>query len=718
MQNREIKTIKTLLLLLPFALCAEDANVDDIFALDLKDLQNITVSSVSKMDQSLKDVPANVIVFTKEQIEKRGFRSVSDMLNTLPGVMIHNFATSGYFNSISIRGITGRHYFKILLDGIEIDQTNGEYISTAMNFSLHGIERAEILYGPASVIYGADAVSGVINLITQKSEGGAFFFSATNDEYYNTNIRYAQQLGEYKLILRSHLHKDQDYRLYDLYPENFPIRDIKVGSTIIESAQNRDFDYTPSNTKSFNLLLKHDNFDVGLNYSHTEDSTLLGQVDKKSYENLFDDNSNIMVSLFGVYGKYYISLEDILYTTTLSYDSTTVEEGSYFVNKNSNYNNVYKYSKSEHISLEETAKMQIDKHQLIAGLNLEYYNSMPMSFDMPFASQSDSYLYPGSDIPINYYEHTWNNYSLFAQDYYSLSDLLKFSLAMRYDYSTMEGSILNPRVAIIYQPTSKLTHKLIYSESFLSPSMNNKYKHYGTVFESNTILGDTNEYKTSYLMVPNEELKAEKSHTVEYSLHSQFENALELGASAYYTKLDNLITERNVYNVTDVIDNVTILSGQQMTNSGYGIMQGFDLSLNYKSSFIGVDAESWINYSFTDGYIFYEEEMELPFIAPHKINVGVTFEKEKWSLSPSFQWVNQINSGYISPTDSSEREHIHGYTTTDLFGMYKFRKDVIASMRISNLTDKRYYHARDSYGSAYITPQPGRVVILGLKVEF
>ncbi len=125
-----------------------------------------------------------------------------------------------------------------------------------------------------------------------------------------------------------------------------------------------------------------------------------------------------------------------------------------------------------------------------------------------------------------------------------------------------------------------------------------------------------------------------------------------------------------------------------------------------------------MNYSFTDGYISYENEMELPFIAPHKINAGVTLEKNQWSLSPSLQWVNQINSGYMSSADSSKREHINGYTTADVFGTYKFTKDVVASMRISNLTDRRYYLARDSYGSAYITPQLGRVVILGLRVEF
>jgi len=73
--------------------------LDDIFSLDLESLQNISVASVSKMEQPLKDVPANMVIFTQEKIEKRGFRNVADLLETLPGVTIHNFSTSGYFNS-------------------------------------------------------------------------------------------------------------------------------------------------------------------------------------------------------------------------------------------------------------------------------------------------------------------------------------------------------------------------------------------------------------------------------------------------------------------------------------------------------------------------------------------------------------------------------------------------------------------------------------------
>ena len=692
--------------------------LDDLFALDLEKLQNIPVTSVSKMEQPLKDAPANMLVFTQGQIEKRGFRSVSDLLATLPGVTIHNFSTSGYFNAINIRGINGAHYFKIMLDGIEIDPTNGESVSTAMNFPLHGIVRAEILYGPASVIYGADAVSGVINLITQEQSGKDIYFSSGPDGYNYSYIRYAQKFSDFKFVARAHMHEDQEYNLDERYPQHFPKVDItnSVGE-MVQPAEYRTFDYKPSSTESLNLLLKNDNFDFGFNYSSTIDSTLIGQVDKKSYQNLFDPNSNITTSILGGYAKFHLMIDDIMLSSSLSYDTTTVEEGSYFINRNTDYNKAYKYSKSERYKFEQLVQTGYKKHQFIAGFTYEYFNSMPMSFDLPAASPSDSYTYPGSDIPINYFETSWGNTAFFLQDYYTLNEMWKFSLAFRYDYNTIENNIFNPRIAVIYQPRSDITHKLIYSESYLSPSINKKYKHFGMPFEPNDIEGDTNTYKTSYFRVPNQNLEAEKSQTLEYALFAKLPQDIFLQTSVYYTKLDNLVGERELENVDFPSYDVTVLNATQIYNSGKGVIGGFDISLDYKHSFLGIETNYWANYSYIDGYMEIDIKNELPFIVPHQINAGMLIDWQRWSFSPSLKWVNKINSGYL-PDDSSDREEIDGYTQLDFYGTYKFNSYVLTGLRINNLLDTDYYNARDGFSSTHSVPQLGRNFILSLKAVF
>ncbi|MDD2950846.1 MAG: TonB-dependent receptor plug domain-containing protein [Sulfuricurvum sp.] len=142
--------------------------MDEVFGLDLYDLQKLQVSSASKSVQSLNFTPAKMIVISKEQIEDRGYRGLDELLNDLPGFQIMRYADSGILNQIGIRGVMGTNYFKVLQDGIEIDQTDGEVLSHAMQYPLFGIERVGVLYGPASVVYGADALSGVINLISSK----------------------------------------------------------------------------------------------------------------------------------------------------------------------------------------------------------------------------------------------------------------------------------------------------------------------------------------------------------------------------------------------------------------------------------------------------------------------------------------------------------------------------------------------------------------------
>ncbi len=716
--------------LIPLSLCATPTELDmldDIFSIDLETLQNISVSSASKIDEPVKNAPANMRIFTDKEIDQRGFRCVADLLRTLPGVTIHNFSTSGYFNAINIRGINGAHYFKILLDGIEIDQTNGETISTAMNFPLHGIERVEVLYGPASVIYGADAVSGVVNLITREHAPGELFMSAAEGGYSYNAFHLSRYVGDTRITLRGHFHNDAEYKFDERYPEHFPDHNVTDNSgTIIQPADARSFDYRPSSTESLYFRLSRDAFDIGANYSRSIDSTLIGQVDKKSWQNLFDRDANIKVTLMGAYANYRSRWHDLRFKSSLMYDRTSIDEGSYFINANTDFTKAYKYSLSERYAFEETVQLPWGDHQSVIGFTYEHFSSMPMSFDMPAADPSSDYTYPGSTIPIEYYERDWDNTALFAQDYYHITSGFKSSVALRYDHNTVEGDIFNPRLALIYQPDSQTTHKLIYSEAYLSPSMNSKYKHYGVPFAPNdgsvypVQPGDTNTYITPYFRVPNASLKAEESQTVEYALFAELPGSVFLQTSLYHTKLDNLIAERDLYDVyaTDLYPDVTIVDLTQLYNSGCGVINGADLSLDYTTQTGGVTAQYWGNFSIIDGYIENSDvKTELPYIAPLQLNAGVMLHTDAWSLAPSLKWVERLNSGYL-PDGSKDRAHIDGYTVVDLFAAYRLARNVTASVRVTNLTDARYYNARDGFSSTYAVPQPGRLTIFGLKASF
>ncbi|MDD2368117.1 MAG: TonB-dependent receptor plug domain-containing protein, partial [Sulfuricurvum sp.] len=404
--------------------------MDEVFGLDLYDLQKLQVSSASKSVQSLNFTPAKMIVISKEQIEDRGYRGLDELLNDLPGFQIMRYADSGILNQIGIRGVMGTNYFKVLQDGIEIDQTDGEVLSHAMQYPLFGIERVEVLYGPASVVYGADALSGVINLISSKKPNDELSVSGGMKGYkYLYGVK-SLPLYDGQLTLKAHYHNDQDADLEKEYPNDFLREDVKLGSTIVQSAQNREFDYQPTITKSVGARYENGGFDLGANYRYASESTLIAMNGGNSKSNLYDNNANLNTALVGYYGRYNGKLfEDVQSTTTLSYDSTELLEGSYFNNKYTSYVPGYKYSYSQRYAAEETLNKKFDNHNVIFGMSYESFKSTPMTIDLATPSISGTVYFAGSDIVAPIYHVKWNNQALYLQDQIVLNDNLQLSLA-------------------------------------------------------------------------------------------------------------------------------------------------------------------------------------------------------------------------------------------------------------------------------------------------
>lgn len=306
--------------------------MNDIFDLDLEQLQQIRVNSASKTSQNLNLTPAKMIVITKEQIEQRGYKGLDDLLNDLPAVQILNHADSGIMNQIGIRGIMGNNYFKILQDGIEINQTDGEIMSTSMQYPLFGVERVEILYGAASVIYGADSMSGVINIISSSKENGQAGVWAGERGYRYIYATQALKLNEGLFSYKAHFHTDQDYNFDKEYSSDY----LGSGS----------HDFQPQETKSLNLRYEKDGFDTGINYRYFSESTLTAMNGKNSLSNSFDKDANLNSELFSTFARYKATIfNEIEATTTLSYELTELLKDSYFKNIYTSFEPGYKYSK-------------------------------------------------------------------------------------------------------------------------------------------------------------------------------------------------------------------------------------------------------------------------------------------------------------------------------------------------------------------------------------
>jgi len=128
------------------------------------------VVTATRQDQRVDEVLSSVSVIEREQIERAGQSSIIDLLATQSGVQISTNGGPGSSSSVFIRGASSKHAL-LLIDGVRVGSaTSGQPMLEAIPLGM--IERIEILRGPASALYGSDALGGVIQVFTRKGREG------------------------------------------------------------------------------------------------------------------------------------------------------------------------------------------------------------------------------------------------------------------------------------------------------------------------------------------------------------------------------------------------------------------------------------------------------------------------------------------------------------------------------------------------------------------
>ena len=142
----------------------------DIGGLSIDELLNVTVTSAGQKEQKLSDVAAALTVITADDIERSGATNIPDLLRYVPGVEVGQANNSAV--SVGIRGFGGVFSTKllVLVDGRSIyDPTFGGVEWQFQQMMMENIDRVEVIRGPGATVWGANAVDGVINIITKDS---------------------------------------------------------------------------------------------------------------------------------------------------------------------------------------------------------------------------------------------------------------------------------------------------------------------------------------------------------------------------------------------------------------------------------------------------------------------------------------------------------------------------------------------------------------------
>jgi iron complex outermembrane receptor protein len=184
--------------------------VPDVSKMSIEDLMNVEVTSVSKHTQRVADAAAAVFVITQEDIRRSGAASIPEALRAVPGLQVARIDENKW--AISSRGFNGRFDNKllVLIDGRSVYTPlfSGVYWNV-QDVMLEDVDRIEVIRGPGATLWGANAVNGVINIITktsQATQGGIVTAQAGTEERGSESARYGGRLG-----------KSASYRIYEKY---------------------------------------------------------------------------------------------------------------------------------------------------------------------------------------------------------------------------------------------------------------------------------------------------------------------------------------------------------------------------------------------------------------------------------------------------------------------------------------------------------------------
>lgn len=475
---------------LALTLCILSAISSSGYAAEKSDMITYSLDEVvvtaTKTELTQKENPRSVEVITKEDIQNTGAISVRDALRTATNIDIVSVNHGGGEN-ISIRGgdtdgvlilvngrrVAGENYF--------MSQGSNAYALDRLNLS--NVDHIEILRGPASAIYGSGAMSGVINIITKKSEKPEFSVGVATGTNEMSNYYHYDTGKNGKVSVN-----------FDVNFSKLRNIDSKAGKNLLhgpKQAYNLNLDYEMDENNNLNLMLDYakDNLETRMRDFSVSSSA--------------PDDLKYPITSFTSERK----------TIALTYDGK---------NSNSDYSLSASYS-------------QLNRDPYAAdtpGTNEKKYKSWNIEARDTIRTSDNNKLifggeYRGDKASIYSGDNTVKNtdqYSLYLYDEYRVDNKLLLTPAIRYDYHKSFGSHTSPNLGATYFISDKSRFKANYGTSYRAPSVDELYG----AFTHGGIWG-------GMAIVGNPDLKSEKSKGWEISYEQEFGDT----TSAKLTYFDN-----------------------------------------------------------------------------------------------------------------------------------------------------------------------------------
>lgn len=688
-----------------------ESKVEDFFSMSPAELADTTVTIATGTPKHLFEAAAVTSVITAEQIKTMGATELHEILETVPGVHASLQASTGDYN-YSMRGMRNATNSQVLmlLNGTRMSVPYLGTTITGMELPVQAIQKVEVIRGPGSALYGADAFAGVINIITKKAAdiNGTIIGGRVGD--HDSQSGWGQQSAHWAgwdmaASLQYQNTGGDGGRIINNDNQSNLDKIFQTDASRAPGAMNTNY-----RTLNGHLNLQRKHWDIGFWAFNQEGGSRAGTalaLDPKgningeqymgdirfSSEDWFTDWEWLMHASL-VHSDFLAPVQVFPDNTRVTIDANgnilpkSAAVGSRLFSKGIN-NEIGRTETIPAIEISSIYKGLPDHLlRLSAGFRYEQLTASDLrNFGRGVINASSPAIIGGtltdvSNTPYAYIADKHRSiWSFVAQDEWQIADAWQLTAGLRYDDYSDFGGTVNPRAALIWNIDSKLTTKWLYGQAFRAPG----FAEQGA--------------QNNPVRLGNPHLDPETVQTYEWAFDYRPISALRTALNLYYYQIEDLIAV--------VPDPGKSTSTFQNTGNQDGYGTEFEWQWQVNSQWLVQGNYAW-QYAWNK-----QTKHRITGVPAHQVYFAVNWEfTPKWQLQSQLQWVGSRTNPI------QENGLLADYQTIDFTLRGKKllgHLNVAASLR--NAFDSQYYEPAASAIGQNL-PMPGRSFYIETSVEF
>jgi iron complex outermembrane receptor protein len=656
---RDAGTLKGLLAV---ALLGSAAHADerDLADLSLAELMDVPVTSVSKKETRLGDAPTAITVITPDDLRRLGITSIAEALRLAPGFDVARTDSSHW--AISARGFNYQYAntLLVLIDGRSVyTPTFGGVYWDSQDLTLSDIERIEVIRGPGATLWGANAVNGVVNVITRHAkdtQGLMLSAAAGNADLSSLDARYGGEIG-------SNVH----YRTYAKYFEREGLDIVGSGTSDPNWHSTRAgfrADWEPAEDKE--VTLQGDYYDVR--------SPVLGTYVTVTPPFTAPLEQNEQSTGFDVLGRWTKALSDVSHVSVQAYVDS--------------YSRLQESRDTADIQLEHRFRLA-SRHDVVWGLGYRF-------------SSDDVHLDPVSVA--NPRKANLNLYTAFLQDEVTvIPERVHITGGAKLEHNDFTGLEVQPSLRATWTPADGHTLWGSVSRSVSTPS---RFYHDTRFNIAAFPLPDGTVVELAY--VPRKDLPSQKLNAFEVGYRASFDTRLSLDLAAFYNRYRDLYGLAPEPAQFELEPAPHILLAQSWAAVERATSYGTELSVNYRvgDSWRLTGTHTWLHMRSTIGDTIDKLSPDHQFSLRSYSSLTSHLE-----FNAAVYWASAVNALAIS-----ESLRVPAYWRVDAGLIYTPLPSLEIGMWGQNLTDR--VHVEGASQDSGATHEISRSVLVRVTKKF